>query len=235
MNDAEFERQLRASLRFGAEQVRIPEVGFDPLTLDGRSRTRSEPGCAPARPSRCRTGHRTSPAAGTAVVRGGWSRGWRPPPWPAWSHWRWAWRVRPGREPLVGPGRWRSVGLADQRRNGPVVLLHQVSSTEFTAPAHSRVTLSITIAPQHPDGKTYLYRSIDTGVWELLGPHNTDATSRELLRVPTPAAGQVAAYRLYVAGTTTTGAPIRTRSTCAAPRPDPPRHLIAGTWPGGRG
>jgi len=200
MNDAEFERQLRASLRFGAEQVRIPEVGFDPLTLDGafedEVRTGLRTGAAqplphrppdiPRRPDRRRSrwlveGLAAAAVAGVVALALGLGV-----------------FARDGNH-SSGPGdgvpsAWQiSVGMA------PSSLLHQVSSTEFTAPAHSRVTLSITIAPQHPDGKTYLYRSIDNRVWELLGPHNTDAASRELLRVPTPAAGQVAAYRLYVA------------------------------------
>ena len=34
MNDLEFEQQVRASLRHGAEQVLLPEMAIDPLTVD---------------------------------------------------------------------------------------------------------------------------------------------------------------------------------------------------------
>ncbi|HEY3714519.1 MAG TPA: hypothetical protein VGL39_08340 [Jatrophihabitantaceae bacterium] len=206
MNDAEFERQLRASLRFGAEQVRIPEVGFDPLTLDEafedevRTGLRDAaaqplehgPPVIPRRPARPRRrwlfeGLAAAAVAGVVALALGLG---------LFARERNHLSGPDGGAPSA-PRTWQvSVGMVPSPMVGE---MNRGNSNEFTAPAYSRVTLSITIAPQHPDGKTYLYRSIDNGVWELLGPHNTDATSRELLRVPTPAAGQVAACRLYVA------------------------------------
>jgi hypothetical protein len=69
---------------------------------------------------------------------------------------------------------------------------------DVTAPPKSHVRLLVTVAPAHPDGKTYLLRSIDGGPWSRVGPHNTDAHSREGLTVTVPAAGHATVYQLYV-------------------------------------
>lgn len=89
---------------------------------------------------------------------------------------------------------WRiSVQVVPMHGNGPA----QVG--DVTAPASSHVRLVVTVAPAHPDGKTYLLRSFDGGPWRRVGPHNTDAHSRERLLVRVPTAGHTEVYQVYVA------------------------------------
>jgi hypothetical protein len=201
MNDLEFERSLRASLRHGAEQVRMPAAGFDPLIDDGafqdEIRASLRTGAARTRPLRRRLvaiprrerNHRRwllegLAAAAVILLVGGvlaltvFTRQPSPVSGPA--------------VPLATP--WRiSVEVVAMHGNGP----GQVG--DVTAPANSHVRLVVTVAPAHPDGKTYLLRSFDGGPWRRVGPHNTDAQSRERLLVKVPTAGHTEVYQVYVA------------------------------------
>jgi hypothetical protein len=193
MNDAEFERWLRESLRHVASKAEPPETGFDVLLSDpdsgGEIRT-GLPDAAhryppPRRELRQRPRRRwiveglgvaavlaviAVVLVSTMIVR----------------------HDRPRRQPgLAGPTWAVSVGViqgAGAPRYGPA----------FTVPARRPVVLEVTVAPRHPNGKTYLERSIEGGAWVRIGPHNTDGTSREWLRVTAPMPGQRVAYRVNV-------------------------------------
>jgi hypothetical protein len=201
VNDLEFERSLRASLRYGAEQVRMPAVGFDPLIDDGpfedEIRASLRTGAARTRPLRRRLvsiprrerNHRRwllegLVAAVVIVLVGGVLAltVFTPQPSP----------ISGPAVPVATP--WRiSVQVVPMHGNGP----GQVG--DVTAPANSHVRLVVTVAPAHPDGKTYLLRSFDGGPWRRVGPHNTDAHSRERLLVRVPTAGHTEVYQVYVA------------------------------------
>lgn len=199
MNDLEFERSLRESLRYGAGQVQLPAVGFDPLTDDGPFEDELR--------ASLRAG-----AAHTPAVR------WRLASIPRRAHpRRWVmeglaaaavilvvggvlaltvFTRHPSRQ--SGPAvpvttSWQvSVQVVPAQGNGPA----QVG--DITAPPKSHVRLVVTVAPAHPDGKTYLLRSIDGGPWSRVGPHNTDSRSRERLLLTVPAAGHTTVYQVFV-------------------------------------
>jgi len=200
VNDREFERNLRASLRHGAEQVRMPAAGFDPLTDDGpfedEIRASLRTGAARTRPLRRRLvsiprrerNHRRWLLEGLAAAAVILVVGavlaltiFTPQPSP----------ISGPAVPIATP--WRiSVQVVPMHGNGPA----QVG--DVTAPAKSHVRLVVTVAPAHPNGKTYLLRAFDGGPWRRIGPHNTDSHSRERLLVTVPAAGHTAVYQIYV-------------------------------------
>jgi hypothetical protein len=201
VNDREFERSLRASLRYGAEHVQMPAAGFDPLIDDGpfedEIRASLRTGAARTPPlrqrlvsiSRRERNHRWRlleglAAAAVILVLGGVLALTVFSPQPS-----------PISDPAGPPATpWRiSVHVVPMHGNGPA----QVG--DVTAPAKSHVRLVVTVAPAHPDGKTYLLRSFDGGPWRRVGPHNTDAHSRERLLVTVPTAGHTEVYQVYVA------------------------------------
>jgi hypothetical protein len=200
VNDVEFERSLRASLRYGAEQVRMPAEGFDPLTSDApfeeEIRASLRAGAAHTPPLRRRLGwnprRQQHPrrwlleglaAAAVILVVGAvlaltvFTGQPNPRPRPA----------------IMVATSWQiTVTVVPLHARGPA----QVG--DATAPARTPVRLVVTVAPAHPNGKTYLLRSIDGGPWSRVGPHNTDSRSREVLRVSVPAAGHTTVYQVYV-------------------------------------
>ncbi len=73
---------------------------------------------------------------------------------------------------------------------------HTASPRRSTTPAGSYVHLTATVAPNYPNGKTYLQKYTTRAI--TVGPHNTGATSKVTYTIEAPAKGTKMKYRVAV-------------------------------------